>query len=127
MNTVSIIHTGTNNIFGAYLSIPFIKDGTWKKDDKSFIYFIRSSNKYKSQIFPLKYTESLELYCYGSYIFLYGYETIWIYAHCNSKSTSYTKATDSYGIPTSHYLNGGKKSFTVLDIEVFTLSMNALN
>eukprot|EP01083_Nonionella_stella_P025151 69290_1 len=51
--TLTIIQTDSNNVFGGYTSIPWRNDNRWRVDDAAFLFLIRSSKQYKPQIFPL--------------------------------------------------------------------------
>ena len=48
-NTICIIHTHNNNVFGGYTTIPW-GIGAWHTDKYAFIFLIRSSNNYKLEL-----------------------------------------------------------------------------
>eukprot|EP01083_Nonionella_stella_P178459 630446_1 len=45
-NTLSIIRTNSNNVFGGYASVPWKGDGSYAADNDAFIFLIRSSKDY---------------------------------------------------------------------------------
>ena len=120
--TICFIQTHTNNIFGGYTSLSWKNRGEGQKDKNAFIYLIRSSKNYKSQIFNLKdsndggavYHTTYDMCSFG------GGGDIYICSQCNINSTSYVRK-NSYNTPKGYYLNGGNREFKVLEVEVFTV------
>ena len=109
--TITIIHTNSKNIFGAYQSIKWNKIGKWYEDNNSFLILIRSSKQYKSQIFKLKNknlrNEITTVYHYTTmgHIFGFGWgHDIRLDSKCNQHYGSYTRSK-SYTMPSLHYLN----------------------
>ena len=122
--TVCIIYTDTNNIFGGYTSISWnSKFGDYSCDD-TFVFLIRSSKNYKSQIFNLvkqsNYVNTYTIRHHKQWMCLFGTgHDIQISSNCNIHN-SWTKQA-SFSIPKPYYLNGDKYEFKVKEIEIFTL------
>ena len=120
--TICIVRSDTNNVFGGFTSVSWTTDsGKFHKDSNAFLFLIRSSKNYESQIFNLK-TEKKDyaVQHYWNYMCRFGDGCdIVIYMSCNTNTYSYT-CQSSYDIPDKHYLNGGNRNFKVEEIEVFT-------
>ena len=123
-STVTIIHTNTNNIFGGYTSIPWNNKFGDHFSDDTFLFLIRSSKNYKSDIFSLikkpnyqvKYTVRHNMW----FMCLFGTgHDIHINSNCNKDDKWTTQ--ESFSMPNPHYLNGDKYEFKVKEIEVFTV------
>eukprot|EP01084_Bolivina_argentea_P132708 234190_1 len=127
-NLMCFIHTDTDNVFGGYTSTGWHGDISKfgnMHDTKSFLFLIRSSSEYKPEIFDKlsqgykgDFAVITRTHCVC--MFGGGYD-ICIGKNCNITNVSYT-AGWTYVLPTPSYLNGEKRKFCVIDIEVFQLA-----
>lgn len=122
-NVICFIHTTTNNVFGGYTSTGW-SHAQNMHDTKSFLFLIRSSKQFKSEIFDKLYdgyqggfAVITRAHCVA--MFGGGYD-ICIGKDCNKSTKSYTSAW-TYILPSPHHLNGEERAFTVLDVEAFQL------
>ena len=94
-------------------------------DKTAFLFLIRSSKKYKAQIFDLidKYDRCAVYDCadyeYGMIAFGGGWD-IGIYENCNINPHSYVSKR-TYAVKSPYYLNGNEMYFKVKEIEIFTI------
>ena len=128
--TITIIKTYTNNIFGAYRSLPFkkVNEQTYCADETAFLFLVRSSKNYQPQIFDLiNKSNNHAVYDFAPnqdrmFAFGGGYD-IGIHQNCNQNNNSYTN-NHSYTIKdkSQAYLNGGEKWFKVKEMEIFIIA-----
>ena len=135
-NTLCIMHSPQNNVFGGFTSLPWQEsDGSsYKKymtDINAFLYLIRSSQGHKSEIFPVQ-DKGVNAIAYSKKLYLtfgnggYGMDVV-----DNGESTKNMKerirayATDYYCGEYKlerHHLNGSNQQFHPQEIEVFQLN-----
>eukprot|EP01083_Nonionella_stella_P169325 573951_1 len=118
--TLTIIQTDSNNVFGGYTSIPWRNDNRWRVDDAAFLFLIRSSKQYKPQIFPLISSQRQYAVChFDQYLCTFGLgHDIYMFEKDGQMAFTQTKQC-SYDIPTPHYLNGDEHHFKPVQLEVF--------
>ena len=126
-NTICIIHTPQNNIFGGFTSIPWNRtDSNWGKyqtDQSAFIYSLRSTKSSHPKLFPVQNNgRNAVAHCKNVYLKfgLYGYG---FYVKQNSYDTTVWASSD--GCPgyriSPHELNGVDWNCAPVEIEVFKL------
>ena len=100
-NTIHLIHTGTDNVFGGFIGIKIPDDYGWHSDSKSFLILISSSENYKPQCYKMKnIAHPYVVYHDLSHVFIIGDYHIRIRDHANQEATSFTTAEreNLYGI-----------------------------
>ena len=123
-NTILLVHTEHNNIFGGFTSLTWNKKYGWQSDKKAFLILIRSSKNYELQIWNvINTTYTVDMTTQRIFRFGMG-NSIDIRHDCNNNQRSDVHSvqgsSSTFGIPTAHYLNGDIKRFRVKEIEVFT-------
>ena len=124
--TLSIIYNDTENVFGGYTKIPWTshEPDKYVKDKDAFIYLLRSSKKYKPEIFNvINSNEAVNHYYDDMVVYGSGFD-IRITNECNEHDWSYVNG-HGYNIPTKnrYMFNGDNyKEFKVKEIEIFLLS-----
>ena len=125
-NTLCIIHTPQNNVFGGYTSIPWNREesGYYRSDSSAFIYAIRWSNGSNPKVFPVKndgrkaITQADNSFLkfgpdgHGFYFYQSGNDSIQGYASWD--------ICEEYGLDYQE-LNGVNHTFEPTEIEVFQL------
>eukprot|EP01083_Nonionella_stella_P217281 780200_1 len=116
--TVVLIYANTNNVFGAYRSIPWKKNGGYQSDKNAFLFLIRSAKGYKPQIFKVKQSDTCAVCDCSSndgYMLAFGgAPDIGVYSGCNANNNSSTYKTGySYQLPNTEYYLNGCRNFKV--------------
>eukprot|EP01084_Bolivina_argentea_P018138 33818_1 len=125
-NIFCIIQSSENNVFGGFTSLGWdrlLKDSaTYTTDNKAFIYLIRSTQKFKPQLFPVQNDGENAIGQFSGCYLGFGYNGFAFYLYTNSNSTTNSGATerrcDTYNID-QYTLNGHKTLFNAKEIEVF--------
>jgi hypothetical protein len=132
-NTMTLILTTENYIFGGYTPVVWNSRNAWVPDPsmKTFLFTIRNPHNLSPRIFTMAQPENA-IADHGSYgpSFGYGY-VIYVCDECNfSKSVSadcYTNLANNFvndtGIPGKAVFTGSY-NFTVKEIEVFEVKLN---
>eukprot|EP01084_Bolivina_argentea_P313411 542754_1 len=97
--TLSIIRTDSNNVFGGFASVPWTRNGGWTADNDAFIFLIRSSKNYPSQVFATQKEENKEyaVYHHSSYMCAFGGGSdIFVNDKCNTSASSYVRGNNTY-------------------------------
>eukprot|EP01083_Nonionella_stella_P058006 152039_1 len=119
-NTVCVVQTNSNNVFGGYVSIPWqTQNASYGADPQAFVFLLRSSAGHKAQRFDIQHSTYAYLYnpTMGC---IFGAGDIYLQTQFNTGMNSYTNK-HAYQLPTPHYLNGEQRTFNVKEFEVFQL------
>ena len=129
-NTVSIIKTTSNSVFGGFTSASWSSNNNWKYDENAFIFSLRRegrSNKQRLKVIYPKYA----IYSGNAYGPIFGADgDIFVYDNSNENNNSYSNLGDSYQLP-NNITYGSKKAKSYLagsynwqttEIEVYQLS-----
>eukprot|EP01084_Bolivina_argentea_P128465 227079_1 len=108
-----------HNVFGGYTSTPIKGNNKWAKDNKAFLFLIRSSKNYKPNIFDVFKSEKAIYHCSDA---LCNFYDILVYPNCNKNKLSSTRKY-AYKVPSAHYLSGDVKNYWVKEIELFSCGM----
>lgn len=120
--TLSIIHSTSNHIFGGYTSIPWsTTSNNYVYDQKAFIFLLRST---RGNV-PLKWNVTNAgnaVYHNISYgpTFGGGFD-FYLCNNCNTTNSSYSNLGNSYGAPKDKNLLAGSYNFQVKDYEVWQI------
>ena len=119
-NTLSIIQTPQNNIFGGYTSLSWYRtygDILWESDSAAFVYTVRSNKGSNPKIFPIQN--------YGKHTIGQGFNFYLIFGHGfwmdESGGSVSSERCPEYNLD-KYALNGINTSFKPIEIEVFELS-----
>ena len=132
-NTICIIHTPQNNVFGAFKSVQikdkFEYDEEYVKDPEAFVYSVRSNNGSNKniEVFPVVNDSKYAIQYYGDY----GYLSFGIFGSAfyftehgryapNITGIASREACEEYKIGLNQ-LNGRNYTFAPVQIEVFQL------
>jgi hypothetical protein len=125
-NTLTVIVTTNNFIFGGFTPVPWDSSGTYKPDSakKSFLFTLKNSRKIKERKFGMSTTANA-IYCNGSYGPTFGdSHSMIVTDQCNANTSSYTNLTGVYindtGITNTEVFTG-QQYFQVKDIEIFAI------
>eukprot|EP01084_Bolivina_argentea_P283078 484719_1 len=115
-----IIHTDSNNVFGAYTSSEWNREKKDHKDAESFVFLIRSSNNYPTACFDLINKNSDTIRFNINYFCTIGecYD-ISIYKNCHKDTYCTFSKQGYYKMKRRYYLNGNERNFLVKEIEIF--------
>lgn len=128
-NLLILIHTEHNNVFGGYTSNGWSTEKVfelYENDKNAFIFSIRSSQKFKSEIFNVKKDHNQyalrnqsEFYC------MFGYDcTIYIQiksVYVRKITTDYKSYPNDYYLETEGKGNDNEKYSEIMEFEVFKL------
>jgi hypothetical protein len=126
-NTVTIILTTEGFIFGGFTPLAWDSSNQWKPDTsgQSFVFSVKNPHNRDFGRLGLK-NPQYAIYCYAPYGPTFGSgHTIHVANCCNANTGSYTRL--GYGYVNNTGINEyqvftGAQSFTVKEIEVFTLT-----
>jgi hypothetical protein len=126
-NTVTIILTTKDFIFGGFSSLSWDSSNQWKIDNErnSFLFSVRNPHNITDRKFSLT-NPTNTIYCVSSYGPTFGgNHDIHVADCCNNNTNSYTNLGCSYandtGIAGNQFFTG-ESNFTVKEIEVFQVS-----
>ena len=121
-HALNIIHTDSDNVFGAFIKTTINKKNHWIADKDAFLFLLRSSKGYGARIFPIvQQMYAIYLYSGSAYFTIQYGSDIYITSNCNENNTAMVDACD-YNLPGDTYINGGSKNFKITDMEFFTCS-----
>ena len=124
-DTLLIIQSNENNVFGAFTSLKWNQNGSnpnrHETDPSAFIYLIRSNQGSKSQLYPIKDDGHLAFYQHKLYLFIFGSggSGLLVFGKGTCGYASATKCKE-FNIEKNE-LNGDKNKFLIKDIELFQL------
>jgi hypothetical protein len=124
-NTITMILTTEGFIFGGFTPIAWDSSNSSKADgsQKSFLFSVKNPHNIEGKKFSL--TDSrYAIYCNSSYGPTFGSHAIYIADNCNLNTSSNTYLGHSYANDTGiagYQFCTGSQSFTVKEIEVFTV------
>jgi hypothetical protein len=126
-NTVTMIETTTECIFGGFTPIGWDSSNSWKEDSakQSFLFRIKDHRNSEPHAFPLS-SSSYAICCNSSYGPTFGTgHNIHVADSCHQNKSSYTNLGKNYVNDTG--LDGtqvftGEQYFTVREIEVFSIT-----
>ena len=122
-NTVTLIKTDLNGVFGGFASSKWDSSGFYIADSRAFIFSLRKNGKLRNDKFMIK-PEHASMALIGNRdngpIFA-GYSScdIFIKNNSNVNRGSFTNIGGSYQLPT--YLAGSKNNWLSTEIEVYEL------
>jgi len=139
--TVVVVKTNTGHVFGGYTTIPWTSTGGYRVDAKAFIFKLREpkmhTSKWKKNLktqqktfgknwkIPAKFdchTTTNSLNHTASYGPTFGGGHDFYLCHsCNTTTSSYSNAGNSYSCPRSNIFLAGTYNFMVKEYEVFLL------
>jgi hypothetical protein len=126
-NTLNVILTTNDFIFGGFTPVPWDSGGSYRADStmKSFLLTVKNARRNKAGNISMS-TISNVIYCNGSYGPTFGSaHCIYVSDQCNANTNSYTNLTSEYindtGIPSQEVFTGQSK-FQVKEIEVFEIT-----
>jgi len=120
-NTLTVVKTTTDCIFGGFTSVPWLSSGAWKQDNKAFLFSLKNP---RNQLLKLniKANDVSAIYHGSSYGPLFGSgNDLFISNLSNTNSTSYSNCPSSYtnnNISSPYYL-GDSQNFQTVEVEVF--------
>jgi hypothetical protein len=120
-DTLVLIKTANDSIFGGYTNETWTDENSdYKEDSKAFIFSFNKRAKFSVK--QAKYA----IYANSNYGPVFGrYHDLCVYDHSNYNSFSFSRFPDTYeskGIGQSeYYLNNGTRNFRIKEIEVFYL------
>jgi hypothetical protein len=127
-NTLTLIETTKEFIFGGFAPVSWDSSCQWKSDDtkKSFLFTLKNPRNSESRKFMISNT-SCATYCSSRHGPIFGTgHNIRVDDNCNTSTSQYTNLGGSYvndtGIVGKQVFTG-EQNFTVKDIEVFQISL----
>ena len=132
--TITIITSHCGNIFGGYTSISWNSNGGWLRDEKAFLFLIKSDDKSIQIQCPLLFELRKDdvksaIYCKGNCgpIFGWGYD-IFIDGNRNGYTEQYSyntpKVKNLCGDNRNHKYFSNRYLFQVMDYEVFKINLD---
>ena len=123
-NTLCIIQSPENNVFGGYTSLKQDKSkckyiSTYENDGSAFVYSIRSNKSDKQQIFPALESKNAIQHDYLGYLSFGNAFHVQQYDNYAALVIAGQKHCNIY--MDHHRLNGSEIEFSPIDIEVFQL------
>jgi hypothetical protein len=126
INTLTLIETTKDFIFGGFTSIAWDSSNSYKPDNsgKSFLFSLKNPRKIEPHKFVYMSGKNA-IGCYSSYCPLFGSNCdICLCDNCNTSTSNYTHLGGSYVNDTG--IDGklvftGEYNFTVKEIEIFTI------
>jgi hypothetical protein len=125
-DTITIILTTDDFIFGGFTSMAWDSSGNDKEDmsRKSFIFSVKNPHNIEGKRFSVSNPERA-IYCTSSHGPIFGNHSIYVANECNENTSSYTRLGLGYmnntGKRGSEFFTGSKY-FTAKEIEVFTIT-----
>lgn len=122
--TITIIQSTNDNIFGGYTSKPWTSNGGWIDDSqKAFIFALKSQNGNDPQKWKVKSAQAqYTVYHHSSYGPTFGGgHDIYICNNCDSQGSSHSNLGHTYQAPQDKNLLAGSYTFTVKDYEVWLI------
>jgi hypothetical protein len=126
-NTITIVLTTKDFIFGGFSSLAWDSSSQYKVDNsrKSFVFSIHNPHNIKDRKFSLT-NPTYTIYCQSNYGPTFGGgHDIYVADNCNNNTNSCTYLGNSYtndtGIASDQFFTG-ERYFTVKEIEVFQVS-----
>ena len=120
-NTLCVIQSDTNNVFGGFTSIPWSssRSSGWHRDDNAFLFLLRSLQGNKPNIFKAT-RGSTHVYHEPTFMCWFGW-AILIGNKCNIERSSSVEDSSKYKIHSvgGKYFNSTPR-FIVKEIQVFT-------
>ena len=118
--TVTVIVSNNDKIFGGYTSLSWQNRENYAQDTKAFIYSLTHKAKCATQ------SGSYSIYGVSSYGPYFGYNDIFIYGNCNTRSDNYCESqtgNSTYALPSGadNTFLAGSNYFTVKEIEVYAV------
>ena len=120
--TISIIQSTNNHIFGGYTSKPWSGISKYVRDEKAFIFLLRSTQGNVPQKWtPTKVPGCATYHHTGKGPTFGGGHDLCIGDNCNTSKASYANLGYSYDAPQDQNLLAGSYKFNVKDYEVWQI------
>ena len=127
-NTICIIHTPQNNVFGGFTKVKWDKSlGGHSKDASAFVYFLRSEGQLKGELFPvvdpsrdaIQYYETgyLSFGSYGKAFYFYQESEF------NLRGYATDVASPSYNLKQYQFNGRANYRYKPIEIEVFQVML----
>lgn len=124
-NTITLIQSTKNNVFGGYTSSTWDTSNSYKSDSSAFLFSLRINGASNNVTFPIKQaTSQFAIYCNSSYGAVFGSDdALFVQNNAHTTNTNNHELCGVYscGSYNKFYLNGAS-SFTPDEIEVFQKS-----
>lgn len=116
LNTLTVIKSENNNIFGGYTEQDWTGNSEFKNDPNAFIFSLVNSFGLKPSLF--KCLDKHAIFCFQEYGPTFGYTGCISIRNQSNMVNSSSKPSISYGVPSNTYL-AGAEYFLTTEIEVF--------
>jgi hypothetical protein len=127
-NTVTVILTTKDFVFGGFTPLEWDSSNSLKKDNslRSFLFIVKDPRNSESKSFPVMNSNSAAIYVNSSFGPIFGGHDLLVSDRCNDNTSSYTKLGVTYrndtGLKNTEVFTG-EQHFQVKEIEVFSITL----
>ncbi len=127
-NTITIIKSNLDYVFGGFASSAWHSSGEWIDDPNAFLFSLRRAGVSFKDKFTVKKAQ-YALIGYSGYGPIFGGYDIYIYNQSNTNMGSYSNFGHSYNLPNGYTFGGNAREFlagnynqwTTTEIEVYQI------
>ena len=119
--TLTVIKSQHDRVFGGFTSVPWTGSREYKKDTTAFIYSLTHGGKYAQQRNDDSICDSSS--CGPIFGRASGYNDIWIQDNCNTHTSNFCVANQTYQLPAGadNSFLAGSQWYSVKEIEVYAV------